>query len=145
MLLNIHGYQISVRFALPKAIFELGQFETSALNDIKMPLNTVRSNVSHICATSAPEWQNSLTFALRSADVKLQVILRSILNDTKMMNSTRTKAPHVCITDIPESQISFHFNLQPALFELRFFEASAPNDPKMPLNPTRSNVPYIHY
>ncbi len=51
---STHESQISLRFALRPAIFEIQAiFETNAPNDTKMTLNHTRSNV-HMCVTVSP-------------------------------------------------------------------------------------------
>ena len=53
-------------------------FETNALNDPKMTLNTTKSNVPHICVTSIHESHISLHFALQPAVFQLQAIVRQV-------------------------------------------------------------------
>ena len=44
-----------------------GHFETHSSNDLKMTLNTTRSNVHHICVSSIPESQSLVRVGLRPA------------------------------------------------------------------------------
>ena len=53
-----------------------GNFDTSALNDPKITLNTTRSKVPHICVTSFHESQISPHFGLWPAGFEIQAILR---------------------------------------------------------------------
>ena len=88
--------QISLRFALRPAVFGLlGHFETRALNDPQMTLNTKRSKVPHTCYNYTPESQISLRFALRPAIFELK--------------TKRPKVPHIHIATTPESEISLLF------------------------------------
>ncbi len=53
-------------------------FETSALNDPKMILNTKTSKVPHIHVTTSPESQISPRFTLCSSVFELRAILRQV-------------------------------------------------------------------
>ena len=53
-------------------------FETSALNDPRMTLNTTKSKVPHICGISIHESQISVCFTLRPTVFEVQAILRKV-------------------------------------------------------------------
>ena len=74
-----------------------GHFETSAVNDPKMTLNTKRSNIPHMHITTVAESQISIRFTLRPAIFELQAILRQVHRwpPKVTLNTKRSKLPHI--------------------------------------------------
>ncbi len=76
----------------------MGHFDKSALNDLKMTLNTIRSKVPNTCIR---KWQISICFTEQMLFRDADRFEKIASNDAKMTLSTsRSKIPNIC-TDTP--------------------------------------------
>ncbi len=96
-----------------------GHFDTSALNDPTMTLNTKRSVTSYVY-DNYPQLLNFIPyfamFAPQPAVFELQTILRQVhrMNSQWPWTLKDTRIWQLILT----AQISFHFTLRPTIFEL---------------------------
>ena len=117
---SIHKSQISLRFALQWAIFEL----QAILRQVHwMTPNwpwTLQGLRYPIYVTSVRESQILLHFTLRNPFLSYRPFWDKCTEWPQMtLNLTRSNVPHICITTIPGSQISLRFTVRPALFEIQ--------------------------
>ncbi len=118
-------------------------FETSALNDPKMTLNTTRSKVPHICFTSVNESHISLGFALQPVVFwDTSHFETNALNDPKWtFNPARSNYPK----DVEVVSLILNFTPFRSMTS-RFRVTGAPNDPQIDFEHYRFIcAPYVCY
>ncbi len=129
-----------------------GHFETSALNDPKMTLNTERSQLLHIHVTTTPASQNFTPFNSTASCFRVTGHFQtSALNDSKKWHwtLTRQRYPIYMLQLPPNSRFQSVSPYGLPFSSYRPFETIGPNDPKINLDTTRWKVchiwPYMIY
>ncbi len=107
---SIHESQIFSPFRSTSSFRDTSHFETSALNDPKMTLNTTRWNVPYICVTNVSESQISPHFPLWRTVFDTQLsIIDNVPNGIRMtLNTYQSKVPYIYYIPTSEVQFSVH-------------------------------------
>ena len=128
---NIHEAQISLRFTLRPAVFDIqANMRQVHRMTAKWSWTHKKSNVPHICVTRIHELKISVRFTLRPA---IQTILRKVHRMTPKLHwRLEGQMYPICVTSIPKSQIH-----PVSLYDSHFrdaghFDKSAPNDATWP-------------
>ncbi len=130
--------QISIFFALQRAVRVTGHFETYASNDQETTLNNTRSK-SPDSSTSTNEYRISFRFALRPSVFELTGYYSIYHKCTEwrpndLKQYMRSKVLHIGSICISESQISTRFTPRPAVCKSLAILRRALNDPNFILN-----------
>ncbi len=117
---GVHESSISLHFTLRPAIFELqANFETSALNELKMTLNTEgkRYTIYVLLVSPSLKFQSFMLYGQPFSSCK--IFWDSVPNDPKMtLNTRRSNVPHIYVLLVSTSPKFHCFTLQPVVFEL---------------------------
>ena len=140
MYTSVPESQISVRFALRQAIFQIEAILGQVHRMTPMTHWTLQGQIYPILVSMSPTYTQFHSTTSRFQDT-CHLETRAP-NDPKMtLNPTRPNVHHICVITIPVSRIPARFALRPAVLRYRPFWDQM--TPKCPLNTTRSKIPHI--